>query len=100
MVPPPTHGLAQRVPKWLDFLLHSHLLVPRESGSHWQSCPSILKSHRLPQTPSSHTSEPGFPRGQQGESLPLPETPLTLGLCRPPVIYLALINSSRSPPRG
>lgn len=61
MVPPPTHGLAQRVPKWLDFLLHSHLpLSPGSRGGHWQRCPSILKSHRLPQTPSPHTSEPDF----------------------------------------
>lgn len=61
MVPPPTHGLAQRVPKWLDFLLHSHLpLSPGSQGGHWQSCLSILKSHRLPKTPSPHTSEPDF----------------------------------------
>lgn len=61
MVPPPTHGLAQWVPKWLDFLLHSHLpLSPGSHRGHWQSCPSILKSHRLPQTLSPHISEPDF----------------------------------------
>lgn len=64
MVPPPTHGLAQPVPKWLDFLLHPHLLLsPGSQGGHWQRCPSILKSHRLPPIPSPHTSEPGFPSG-------------------------------------
>lgn len=86
MVPPPTHGLAQRVPKWLDFLLHSHLpLSPGSQGGHWQSCPSILKSHRLSQTPSPHTSEPGFSRGRRLRREPLRYSrhPLPLGLFRP-----------------
>lgn len=85
MVPPPTHGLAQRVPKWLDFLLHSHLpLSPGSQGGHWQSCPSILKSHRLPQSPSPHTSEPGFSKEGTKRGAPkLPRAPLPLGLFRP-----------------
>lgn len=84
MVPPPTHGLAQRVPKWLDFLLHSHLPLSQGSqGGHWQSCPSILKSHRLPKTPSPHTSEPGFSGGElKGEPLSCSKQPLPLGLFR------------------
>lgn len=47
VVPPPAHGLAQRVPKWLDFLpphIHHHtppLLSPGTQGGHWQSWLSV-----------------------------------------------------------
>lgn len=86
MVPPPTQGLAQRVPKWLDFLLHSHLpLSPGSQGGHWQSCPSILKSQRLPKplphTSQSQASQGGEGRGRlRGEPLSCSRHLLPLGL--------------------
>ena len=39
VVPPPAHGLAQRVPKWLDFLPPHP--PPGSQGGHWQSWLSV-----------------------------------------------------------
>jgi hypothetical protein len=102
MVPPPTHGLAQRVPKWLDFLLHSHLpLSPGSQGGHWQSCPSILKFHRLPK-PLPHTSQSlaswGGGRGATERGAPkLLKAPPAPGSVQTPFLLLKLHTRLHSP---
>lgn len=58
---------------------------PPGVGGHWQSYPSVLKSHRLPEAPSPHTSEPGSwgGGGLRGEPLSCSRHSRPLGLFRP-----------------
>lgn len=84
VVPPPAHGLAQRVPKWLDFLPphpppRSPTTIPREPGrplAELALSPAGLPKPVLP-TPWSRISPQGSRRGD-------PPIPLGLfGACRP-----------------
>lgn len=80
VVPPPAHGLAQRVPKWLDFLPphpppDSPTTVPRELGrplAELALSPAGLPKPVLP-TPWSQISPQGSRKG---------DPPIPLGLFR------------------
>lgn len=100
MVPPPTHGLAQPVPKWLDFLLHPQPpFVPRESGrplAKMSFNPEVPQASPNPFPSHLRARLPWGGGGKKG-SLQLLKVPLPLGQFRSPTPLLELRTRLHSP---
>ena len=68
VVPPPAHGLAQRVPKWFDFLPPpSTTRLPHHGPQGAREATGRVgsQSRRTPEACSPYTLEPDFPPGKQ-----------------------------------